>query len=102
MTIFGTQKTSQQLHDIVFKVIVLQPARTNIPSSSQNNWAGASFAEMLRVNSPEVAAVQKLREQTFYCGVVQRTCEVGLLAALLRHVQQVAEYNTMGPCHFSC
>lgn len=29
MTIFGTQKTSQQLHDIIFKIIVLQPAGTD-------------------------------------------------------------------------
>lgn len=29
MTIFGTQKTSQQLHDIIFKVIALQPVKTD-------------------------------------------------------------------------
>lgn len=25
MAVFGTQETSQQLHDIIFKVIILQP-----------------------------------------------------------------------------
>lgn len=44
MTIFGTQKTAQQLHDIIFKVIALQPVKTDetLVNSEQlsSSWFG--------------------------------------------------------------